>query len=481
MPGCTDDCHGHGQCQVTGGQKWHCVCEQGFTGDHCQIAQETQCNDKDDNDKDGLVDCLDPDCCSDTICASKHVCLTVPDPSQLEFNATSSSSLFWKRVEHLVQPGGTQSYAQLSTFDQREICLLRGRVLLSNGEGLIGVRVSQDDHVHEGFTLTRRNGYFDFVCSCNSSSVLKLKFGRSPFPYIERYFFALPNQITYVGSITMSMDSSELKIQSQSDQEIDCNLEDYKEYSIQEIKVNEPLNHAIARIDFFEDSDLSLSYNSRQILNAQSQMSVTLLPKEYHNTQLYRIQIKVTIEGVIFQDTLEPESELKWDLPHHWNATNALGQDIFGKARVVVEAGYQFRHCASTQWDMKVVHLHGNSPPLSSSLFAGWNLNLQHILEPHQGMLYFGDGRRVDLEAEGIPTVEDLLVFEEEIPVTITSNGHHLVYVGTNAALYELDIARLTVSTYMIYDVFSICISICFCFLPVYEVFFLMILKHCVC
>ena len=56
MPGCTDDCHGHGQCQATGGQNWHCVCEQGFTGDHCQIAQETQCNDKDDNDKDGLVD-----------------------------------------------------------------------------------------------------------------------------------------------------------------------------------------------------------------------------------------------------------------------------------------------------------------------------------------------------------------------------------------------------------------------------------------
>ena len=444
MSGCADDCHGHGQCQVTG-QKWHCVCEPGFSGDHCEIVQETQCDDNDDNDKDGLVDCLDPDCCSDPICVSKHVCLTVPDPSRLESNSTSSS-LFWNRVEHLVQPGGTQSYAQLSTFDQREICLLRGRVLLSNGEGLIGVRVSQDDHVEEGFTLTRRNGYFDFVCSCNSSSVLKLKFGRSPFPYIEKTFFALPNQITYVGSITMSMDTSEVKTQSQDD----CKLEDYKQYSIQEIKVNEPLNHAIARIDLIEDSDLSLSYNSRQLLNAQSQLSVTLLPKDYHNPQLYRIQIKVTIEGVIFQDTLEPESELKWELPA-WNATNALGQQIFGKARVVVEAGYQFRHCASTQWDMKVVHLHGNSPPLSSSLFAGWNLNLQHILEPHQGMLYFGDGRRVDLEAEGIPTVEDLLVFEEEIPVTITSNGHHLVYVGTNAALYELDIAKLTVSTYIIY------------------------------
>lgn len=423
-------------------EKWGCNCQSGFTGANCQIAQETQCDDKDDNDKDDLVDCMDPDCCSHSICASKHVCLTVSDP--LEFNHTSSA-FFWTRVEHLVEPGGTQSYAQLSTFDQREICLLRGRVVLANGQGLIGVRISQDDHVEEGFTLTRHNGYFDFVCSCNSSSVLKLKFGRSPFPYVEKVFFALPNQITHIGEIIMSH-SIHREAEDIEEDATTCCL-DYKQCSIQEIKVNEPWQHAIAQIDF-EDSDLSLAYNSRQILNAKSQMSVTLLPKVF-TSKLYRVMIKVTIEGVIFEETLEAEPELKWQLSN-WNATNALGQHIFGKARVVVEAGYQFRHCASTQWDMKIVHLHGNSPPLSSSLFAGWSLNLHHHLEPHQGMLYFGHGGRVDLEAEGIPTVEDLLVFEEELPVTITSNAHHLVYVGTNAALYELDTAKLTVSVEII-------------------------------
>ena len=43
--------------------------------------------------------------------------------------------------------------------------------------------------------LTRSDGMFDYVCNCNETShFVKLKFGRSPFPFTERMFVALANE-----------------------------------------------------------------------------------------------------------------------------------------------------------------------------------------------------------------------------------------------------------------------------------------------
>ena len=77
------------------------------------------------------------------------------------------------------------------------VCVLRGRVITSHLEPIVGVRVSHYDHLEEGFTLTRPDGHFDFVCNCNSSTFVKLKFGRSPFPFIEKQFHASRNQVSF--------------------------------------------------------------------------------------------------------------------------------------------------------------------------------------------------------------------------------------------------------------------------------------------
>ena len=78
----------------------------------------------------------------------------------------------------------------------RTVCVIRGKVVTSKMDPLIGVRVSHENHLEEGFTLTRPNGLFDFVCNCNSSISVKLKFGRSPFPFVEKSFYAFSNMVS---------------------------------------------------------------------------------------------------------------------------------------------------------------------------------------------------------------------------------------------------------------------------------------------
>ena len=84
----------------------------------------------------------------------------------------------------------------LFLYISRTVCVIRGKVVTSKMDPLIGVRVSHENHLEEGFTLTRPNGLFDFVCNCNSSISVKLKFGRSPFPFVEKSFYAFSNMVS---------------------------------------------------------------------------------------------------------------------------------------------------------------------------------------------------------------------------------------------------------------------------------------------
>ena len=55
--------------------------------------------------------------------------------------------------------------------------------------------------------------------------------------------------------------------------------------------------------------------------------------------------------------------------------------------------------------------------------------------------------------------MEDLVEFpeEDEIPVSVATNGQNLVFVGTNAALYEFNIKTKIVSFFKLrYQKFSV-------------------------
>ena len=57
--------------------------------------------------------------------------------------------------------------------------VVRGQVVTSDGMGLIGVRVSTTATPHEGFTMTRSDGWFDLMV--NGGGPVMLQFGRNPY------------------------------------------------------------------------------------------------------------------------------------------------------------------------------------------------------------------------------------------------------------------------------------------------------------
>ena len=57
--------------------------------------------------------------------------------------------------------------------------VVRGQVVTPTGMGLIGVRVSTTIY-NEGFTMTRDDGWFDFMV--NGGGSVMLQFGRTPYP-----------------------------------------------------------------------------------------------------------------------------------------------------------------------------------------------------------------------------------------------------------------------------------------------------------
>ena len=70
---------------------------------------------------DGLVDCVDPDCCVSASCRDSMDCQTVPEPMEilLRKQPPSSSASFYERVRFLIEDDSVQSYATLSSFNQR--------------------------------------------------------------------------------------------------------------------------------------------------------------------------------------------------------------------------------------------------------------------------------------------------------------------------------------------------------------------------
>jgi hypothetical protein len=70
---------------------------------------------------DGLNDCEDPDCCISISCKDAYHCVTAPDPMEilLRKQPPSSTASFYDRMRFLVEDESVQSYATLTSFNQR--------------------------------------------------------------------------------------------------------------------------------------------------------------------------------------------------------------------------------------------------------------------------------------------------------------------------------------------------------------------------
>lgn len=73
---------------------------------------------------DGLVDCMDPDCCTQISCQGQTYCRGSPDPAAIVGQGQSSaaqpvSKSFYDRVSFLIGPGGSHVAPWDNVFNSR--------------------------------------------------------------------------------------------------------------------------------------------------------------------------------------------------------------------------------------------------------------------------------------------------------------------------------------------------------------------------
>jgi hypothetical protein len=118
---CPNSCNMNGICEKNSYNKYSCVCNPGWTGKACDIAIEMMCNDDIDNDKDGLTDCMDSECCVFDNCKLSLACMSSPEPKDrlLRKQPPSISVSFFEKMKFLIEDGSVQSFANSNSFSDR--------------------------------------------------------------------------------------------------------------------------------------------------------------------------------------------------------------------------------------------------------------------------------------------------------------------------------------------------------------------------
>jgi len=120
---CPKSCSSNGVCEKSVDQytKYQCVCNQGWTGQACDVPLEMLCNDDIDNDDDGLIDCMDSECCGFDSCKLTVACQTSPEPKDrlLRKQPPSMSATFYEKMRFLIEDNSVQSFANSNSFRDR--------------------------------------------------------------------------------------------------------------------------------------------------------------------------------------------------------------------------------------------------------------------------------------------------------------------------------------------------------------------------
>uniref|UniRef100_A0A1I8MYS1 Tenascin-like protein n=1 Tax=Musca domestica TaxID=7370 RepID=A0A1I8MYS1_MUSDO len=402
IEGCPNSCSGHGQCRVSGEGQWECRCYEGWDGPDCGIALELNCGDSKDNDKDGLVDCEDPECCASHVCKTSQLCVSAPKPIDvlLRKQPPAITASFFERMKFLIDESSLQNYAKLETFNESRSAVIRGRVVTSLGMGLVGVRVSTTTLL-EGFTLTREDGWFDLMV--NGGGAVTLQFGRSPFRPQSRIVQVPWNEVIIIDTVVMSM-SEEKSMPATTHT---CFSHDY---DLMKPVVLASWKHGfqgacpdrsaiLAESQVIQESlqipgtGLNLVYHSSRAAGYLSTIKLQLTPESIPPT-LHLIHLRITIEGILFDRVFEADPGIKFT--YAWNRLNIYRQRVYGVTTAVVKVGYQYTDCKDIIWDIQTTKLSGHD--MSISEVGGWNLDIHHRYNFHEGILQKGDGSNIYLK-----------------------------------------------------------------------------------
>ncbi|XP_026326589.1 teneurin-m isoform X4 [Hyposmocoma kahamanoa] len=402
LEGCPRGCAGHGQCRVANDGHWECKCFDGWDGPDCTTLKEKICDDSKDNDKDGLVDCEDPECCQSPACKGSQLCVSSPKPTDilLRKQPPAITASFFERMKFLIDEGSLQNYAKQETFNESRSAVIRGRVVTSLGSGLVGVRVSTSTPL-EGFTLTRDDGWFDLLV--NGGGAVTLHFGRAPFKRSSQVVFVPWNEVVIIDALVMT--TSDEKSGMGPPQA--CLAHDYDAMKPVVLATWKhgfqgacPDKSAIlAESQVVQESlqipgtGLNLVYHSSRAAGYLSTIQLQLTPEKVPPT-LALIHLRITIEGILFEKTFEADPVIKFTYP--WNRLNVYRQRVYGVTTALVKVGYQYTDCKDIIWNVQTTKLSGHD--MSISDVGGWNLDIHHRYNFHEGILQKGDGTNIYLK-----------------------------------------------------------------------------------
>lgn len=267
------------------------------------------------------------------------------------------------------------------------------------GMGLMGVRVSTTIS-REGFTITRDDGWFDLMI--NGGGAVKILFGRQPFRPQERIINVPWNEFVLLDTITMSIEDEKSPARSPAL----CLSHDYdlvKPIVLATWKHgfqgSSPTKSAIlVESQVVQESinipgtSLNLMYHSSKATGYVSTIELQLTPEKIPPT-LHRIHLRISIEGILFEKTFEADPSIKFT--YAWNRLNIYKQKVYGVTTALVRVGYQYNDCPSIIWNIQTTKLSGHDMTISQ--IGGWNLDIHHRYNFHDGIIQMGDGTNIYL------------------------------------------------------------------------------------
>uniref|UniRef100_A0A8C9W8A3 Teneurin-3 n=1 Tax=Scleropages formosus TaxID=113540 RepID=A0A8C9W8A3_SCLFO len=393
--GCPGLCNSNGRCTLDQ-NGWHCVCQSGWRGAGCDVAMETVCTDSKDNEGDGLVDCMDPDCCLQSSCQNQPYCHGSPDPSDVISQSQQPTSQqaarsFYERISFLLGPESTHVVYGENPFNRSLVSIIRGQVMTADGTPLIGVNVSFMHYPSHGFTITRQDGMFDLLA--NGGASLTLSFERAPFLTQHRTVWIPWNVFHVMDTLVMKKEENDIP---------SCDLSGFVR-PVPSI-VSSPLStffrsspedgpiipetQVLHEETAIPGSDLHLFYLSSRAAGYKPILKVTMTQATIP-FNLMKVHLMVAVVGRLFQKWFPASPDLSYTFI--WDKTDAYNQKVYGLSEAVVSVGFEYESCLDLiLWEKRTALLQGYE--LDASNMGSWTLGKHHVLDVQNGIVYKGIG-----------------------------------------------------------------------------------------
>ncbi|GFR86630.1 teneurin-m-like isoform X2 [Elysia marginata] len=392
---CNHRCDLHGKCQ-----NGTCMCTTGWNGKYCTIH--------------GMTDCMDPDCCLSpltgeplAVCANSDYCKASREPIDvlLSVSVPAPTVPFLKKVDFLIDSNSVQRDAPKHSFNDSQASVIRGRVVAQDGTPLIGVRVGVVTQPLYGYTMTRKEGYFDILV--NGGGSVELDFSRDPFKHKTASVLVPWNQIITMDTVKMSMSTLAVINTGGSDcSSLDTTRADHRLRPVvlstwkhtqlgacPERSTIIPESQVLQESLVVPGTDVHLVYHSSESSGYMSLILIQMTPATIPST-LSRVHLKVSVEGVTLTKMFEADTNLKYTFA--WDRENAYKQPVYGIVTARVHVGYQHLSCSRIYWETQSATLNGYD--MTASHIGGWNLDIHHTYNYQEGILHKGDGTNIYLK-----------------------------------------------------------------------------------